>query len=253
MNKQLESEFELVDDLTSLANSARMKAKLKRRWPLRKATFLMPKEKIEKVQKHKELLKELINVKDIVLTESLKEAEIVPIIEPKHAILGPKLKKKMPNLIKWLKSNDSFEIYDQVSGKGFIEIKIDDESFKIMKDELEISYSSDEKHLTLERNDIVVSLDIERDRDLIVDGLIRDLARRLQNLRKERGYNPTDIIEGAYVASSDDEFLDCIKSRLNDLAFLARVKKVRISKEPLEGVHWVDVEMDDRKIKISVE
>ncbi|MCP8316730.1 MAG: hypothetical protein H3Z51_07715 [archaeon] len=213
----------------------------------------MPEEKIIKVEKHKELLRELINVKDIVLTKSLKEAKIIPIIEPKHSILGPKLKKKMPNLIKWLKSKDSFEIHDQLSNKGFIETKIDDEFFKIIKDELEINYSSDEKHLALEKNGIVISLEIERDKDLIANGLIRDLARRMQNLRKERGYNPTDIIEGAYLASLDDELLDQIRSRLNDLAFLVRVKKVHVSKEPFEGVHWIDIEIDDRKIKISVE
>ncbi|MCP8320392.1 MAG: hypothetical protein H3Z52_05580 [archaeon] len=230
-----------------------MKARLKRRWPLRQVAFLMPEEKIIKVEKHKELLRELINVKDIVLTKSLKEAKIIPIIEPKHSILGPKLKKKMPNLIKWLKSKDSFEIHDQLSNKGFIETKIDDEFFKIIKDELEINYSSDEKHLALEKNGIVISLEIERDKDLIANGLIRDLARRMQNLRKERGYNPTDIIEGAYLASLDDELLDQIRSRLNDLAFLVRVKKVHVSKEPFEGVHWIDIEIDDRKIKISVE
>lgn len=253
INKELESEFGLMEDLISLANSARMKAKLKRRWPLRQVAFLLPEEKIVKVLKHKELLKELINAKDITLTESMKEAKIIPIIEPKHAILGPKLKKKMPDLIKWLKSKDSFEIHDQLISEGFIETKIDDESVKITKDELEINYSSDEKHLTLEKNGIVVSLEIERDSDLIVDGLIRDLARRMQNLRKERGYNPTDIIESAYIASLDDELLDQIKSRLNDLAFLVRVKKVQISKEPFKDVHWVDIEIDERKIKISVE
>ncbi|MCP8318154.1 MAG: class I tRNA ligase family protein, partial [archaeon] len=253
VNKELESEFELIEDLMSLANSARMKARLKRRWPLRQVAFLMPEEKIVKVGKHKELLKELMNVKDIILTKSLKEAKIIPTIEPKHAILGPKLKKKMPNLIKWLKSKDSFEIHDQLNEKGFIETKIDDEFFKIMKDELEINYSSDEKHLSLERNGIVISLEIERDKDLIANGLIRDLARRMQNLRKERGYNPTDIIEGAYVASSDDEFLDQIRSRLNDLAFLVRVKRVHVLKEPFEGVHWIDIEVDDRKIRISIE
>ncbi|MEM3383094.1 MAG: isoleucine--tRNA ligase [Nitrososphaerales archaeon] len=253
INKELESEFELIEDLTSLANSARMKARLKRRWPLKQVVFLIDEEKIIKVEKHKELLKELINVKEIILTKSLKEANIVPIIEPKHTILGPKLKKEMPNLINWIKAKDPFWIYEQLSEKGFIDVNIDNKSFKIMKDELEISYSSDDKHLVLERNGIIISLNIERDRDLIVDGFVRDLARRMQNLRKERGYNPTDIIEGAYISTTDDEILDYVMSRLNDLAFLARVKKVHVSKELLEGVNWVDIEIDGRKIKISVE
>ncbi len=253
VDKELESDFELIRDLASLVNSARMKAKLRRRWPLREAVFLLPEEKISKVEKHKELLKELMNVKDIMSTGSPKEAEIVPIIDPKHAILGPKLKKKMPKFMEWLKSKDCYEIHDDLTRKGFIEAKLDDASLKIMRDELEINYSSDEKHIALEKNGMVVLLAKERDKDLVSDGLIRDLARRMQILRKERGYNPTEIIEGAYIASPDNELNDQIKSKLNDLAFLVRVKKVQVSKDHFGGVSWVDVEIDDRKVKISVE
>jgi isoleucyl-tRNA synthetase len=252
-SEELESEFELLESVISLANSARMKARLKRRWPLRWAAFLMTEDKIAKVERHKELLKEQINIKEILLTKSPKEAKIVPKIGPNYAILGPRLKEKMPKFLEWLRSKNPFEICDQLTRKGFIEAKIGGESLKIMRGELEIAYSSDERHLTLEKDGIVVALEIERDKDLITDGIIRDLARRLQNLRKERGYNPTDIIEGAYVAGLEDELLDEIKPRLKDLAFLVRVKRVNLLKEPSEGVRWVDVEIDDRTIKISVE
>ncbi|MCP8305461.1 MAG: class I tRNA ligase family protein, partial [archaeon] len=253
IDKELELEFELITDLVSLANSARMKARLKRRWPLRRTVFLLQKEKISKVEKHKENLRDQINVKEVLLASSLKEAKITLNVRPNYVALGPKLKEKMPKLVSLLGSTNPFEIYDQLKDKGFIMMKIDDEGLKITKDELEMTYTSDEKHMVLEKDGFIISLDTERNRDLIAEGTIRDLARRMQNLRKERGYNPTDIIEGAYVACLDDELLEQIRYRSEDLTFLVRVKNVHISKEPFEGVNWVDVEMDGRGIKISVE
>ncbi len=253
VDKELELEFELIMDLISLANSARMKARLKRRWPLRRAVFLLQKENILKVKKHEEILRDQINVKEVLLISSIKEAKITLNVRPNYVALGPKLKEKMPKLVNLLESTDRFTIYDQFKNKDFITMKIDNEDFKITKDELEMTYTSDEKHIVLEKDGFIILLDTERERDLIAEGTIRDLARRMQNLRKRRGYNPTDIIEGAYVACLDDELLEQIRSRSKDLTFLVRVKNVRISKEPFGGVNWVDVEMDGREIKISVE
>jgi len=253
VDKELELEFELITELVSMANSARMKARLKRRWPLKKAVFLLQKEKLSKVKKHEEILKEQINVKEILLTTSLKEAKIVLDLKPNYTALGPKLKKKMTKFVNLIRSTDPFTIYNQLNDKGFVVLKLDDEDLKIMKDELEITYMPTEKHILLEKDDIIVLLNVERDSNLITEGTIRDLARRMQNLRKERGYNPTDIIEGAYVACIDDELLEQMSSRSNDLTFLVRVKNVHISKIPLEGVNWVDVEIDGKVIKISVE
>ncbi|MCP8322764.1 MAG: isoleucine--tRNA ligase [Candidatus Methylarchaceae archaeon HK02M2] len=253
VDKELELEFELLANLISLSNTARMKGRLKRRWPLRKAVFVIPKEKISKVEKHKEILRDQINVKEMLLTSSLNKAKIILNIQPKYAALGPKLKNRMSILSSLLKASDPLEIYNQLNDKGFIMKRIDNEDFKLMKDELSISYTSDEKYIVLEKDGLIISLDVERDSDLIIKGVIRDLARRMQNLRKERGYNPTDIIEGAYVVCLDPELKKQIISRSSDLTFLVRVKNVHISEKPYEGVNWVDVEIDGRRIKISVE
>ena len=81
-------------------------------------------------------------------------------------------------------------------------------------------------------------------------GLIKDIARRLQTLRKERGYNPTDILNVASILDLDEESLEMIKEKSEDLAFLVRVKKVDF----VESCKvYKDDDIDGQKIKISVE
>ncbi|PIN96879.1 MAG: hypothetical protein COU45_05650, partial [Nitrosopumilus sp. CG10_big_fil_rev_8_21_14_0_10_33_7] len=76
------------------------------------------------------------------------------------------------------------------------------------------------------RDNYIVFISTSRNKEMMARGLIKDIARRLQTLRKERGYNPTDILNVASILDLDEESLEMIKEKSEDLAFLVRVKKV---------------------------
>ena len=61
---------------------------------------------------------------------------------------------------------------------------------------------------------------------MMAKGLIKDLARRIQTLRKEKGFKPTDILEKASILGLEQESFDLIKDKTEDIAFLVRVKNV---------------------------
>jgi len=79
---------------------------------------------------------------------------------------------------------------------------------------------------------------------------MKDLARRLQALRKERGYNPTDILNTASILDLDEESVGMLKDKTEELAFLVRVKSVNFTKTCKK---YKDGDIDGQKIKISVE
>ena len=81
-------------------------------------------------------------------------------------------------------------------------------------------------------------------------GLLKDLARRLQSLRKEKGYNPTDMLNIASILDLGQESLDMLKDKTEELAFLVRVKQVNFTKTCKE---YKDDDIDGQKIKIAVE
>jgi len=85
---------------------------------------------------------------------------------------------------------------------------------------------------------------------MMARGLIKDVARRIQTLRKERGYNPTDVLEVASILELDEESQEMIKQKSDDLAFLVRVKNVNFEKTCQE---YKEDDIDGQKILISVE
>jgi isoleucyl-tRNA synthetase len=82
---------------------------------------------------------------------------------------------------------------------------------------------------------------------------MRDLARQLQQLRKERQYNPTDIVNGAYIAGLAEDEVETLSVMKDELTYLVRVKKVVFLEKPVMNVRYKVVEIDGRDFKISVE
>ncbi len=81
-------------------------------------------------------------------------------------------------------------------------------------------------------------------------GLVKDVARRIQTLRKEKGYNPTDVLNVASILDLDDESLEMVKEKSEDLAFLVRVKAVNFEKTCQA---YKEDDIDGQKIRIAVE
>jgi len=249
---ELEEEVQQVLHLISLMNSARMKAKLKRRWPLKSAQVVL-KDK-EKMEKYLGLIKDQGNIKDVLFTTELKGTPIGVKITPRYDLLGSKLKAKMQSFVKYLATADSLKIYSELKDKGEISVELEGNKIKILKDELILEHISiNNDHVVAVKEGMIIALQKERDADLISDGNVRDLARRLQALRKERGYNPTEILDTAYVSGLDSIWKESIDTKLDELTFLVRVKKIKIMDQPIQGVNWMTTDIDGNSIKISVE
>ena len=113
--------------------------------------------------------------------------------------------------------------------------------------------AADPKFVVAENFGIVVALDTSRDDDLIAQGILRDLARNLQSLRKQKGFNPTDVLDSAKIAGLGEQTVQLIKSKTDELAFLVRVKKVELSPElPAESEGWTKAEIDGAEIRIDI-
>ena len=85
---------------------------------------------------------------------------------------------------------------------------------------------------------------------MMAKGLVKDLARRLQTLRKERGFNPTDILNTASILDLDEESSELVKARVDEISFLVRVKEVNFEETCKE---YKNDDIDGQKIRLSVE
>jgi isoleucyl-tRNA synthetase len=99
-----------------------------------------------------------------------------------------------------------------------------------------------------------VLLDTSRYESLLGEGVMRDLARRVQALRKELGFMPTDILNGVHVAELDSESVRLLEPYLTDMAGLVRTKKVYLHKKRSEvKAEWNERRLDGKKVYVAIE
>jgi hypothetical protein len=79
---------------------------------------------------------------------------------------------------------------------------------------------------------------------------MRDLARRVQALRKEMGFTPTDVLDSAHIAELDAESMTLLEPYLEEMAGLIRTGKVYLhsKRAEVEDADWHESELDGKKI-----
>ncbi|RMF28969.1 MAG: isoleucine--tRNA ligase, partial [Candidatus Nitrosothermus koennekii] len=264
VNDQIEKAFDIISNVISIANAARNKAGLKRRWPLSKAYIAIKRDDAKILRNYIELLKSQINVQEVKIVE-LKDKMVDNIIIMLDNMLpitlrlslnrrkiAPRVKADLKKVLDAFNNLDYNQVIRELSNGKFV-LAYDNKEVEISIDDVDIDYEVKEGYTLAERDGIFVFLTTERDQELIAKGVVRDIARRLQALRKERGYNPTDILNVAYVANLDDNIVNLLENLLDELAYLVRVKEVKLLKDAMDGVNWQESELDGKKILISIE
>ncbi|HLA22653.1 MAG TPA: DUF5915 domain-containing protein, partial [Nitrosopumilaceae archaeon] len=128
--------------------------------------------------------------------------------------------------------------------------ELDKNKIVLDKKDFVMEFVEQNEYAMAKRESLIVFVSTVRNKEMMARGLVRDIARRLQALRKERGYNPTDVLEAAYILDLDAESLEMVKQKQDDLAFLVRVKRVEFSDK---AKTYKDDDIDGQKIRISVE
>jgi valyl-tRNA synthetase len=115
------------------------------------------------------------------------------------------------------------------------------------------TYASEEGWVSATEDETQIFLDSHRDEGLLGEGLMRDLARRVQALRKELGYLPTDVLEAVRLAELDDESIRLLQPYVEEMQDLVRAKKVQLqSKREETKAEWHECQLDDKKVYINI-
>jgi isoleucyl-tRNA synthetase len=114
-------------------------------------------------------------------------------------------------------------------------------------------YIGGENWVSASEGDSLVFVSGQRDETLLGEGLMRDLARRVQALRKDLGYVPTDVLEAVHIAELDEDSIGLLESYLEEMAELVRTKKVYLHASRGEvKAEWHESELDGKRIYINV-
>jgi len=114
-------------------------------------------------------------------------------------------------------------------------------------------HASDGSWISAVEGDLRVFVSGERDDALLGEGIMRDLARRVQALRKEKGFMPSDTLEGVHIAELEEESVRLTEPYIGEMANLVRALKVHMHRKRKElDTEWHETELDGKKVFISI-
>ncbi|MDB4589046.1 isoleucine--tRNA ligase [Flavobacteriaceae bacterium] len=211
INKDLERKMGQAQTISSLVLSLRAKEKIKVRQPLKKIMIPVnsPAQR-EEILAISDLIKHEVNVKEVELLEDASDI-LVKQIKPNFKALGPRFGKDMKliaNSIQKLQAND----IKQIEEKGGLDIEINGKSIRLQFDDVEITSQDIEGWLVANQGAMTVALDVTISEPLRAEGIARELVNRIQNLRKDSGFEVTDRIE--VFLQADENIENAIKLNL---------------------------------------
>ena len=232
----LEKKMNYARDISSLALSIRKRNQIKVRQPLNKlivpAKNILEKKSIESIS---ELICAEINVKKIEIIDD-SSGIIVKYVKPNLKILGPKYGSSINELKNKLVALQKNQI-DLLEKGESISISIKQEKINISPSEVLIEYKDIEGWIVASNDKITVALDTRLNESLLHEGLAREFINRLQNLRKQSGFEVTDKI---ILYLTPDKTLD--KVFVNHLDYIKNevlAKDIVIKKEVKKGENIV--------------
>ena len=215
IDKKLEAGMGDVLKLVVLGRAARNKSNLKNRQPLSK---LLYNGRYELPQSLKELVEDELNVKSVEVSDT-NDGFIDYELKPQLKTLGPKYGSLL-GVIRSVLQERANEIVNAVKNGNLFRFNANGKDVELSQDDLLINMKNKEGFSSESDGETTVVLDTALDDSLIFEGAEREIVSKIQNMRKEAGFEVTDRIVVGYraegVAKQVFEKADFLKDVLAD-------------------------------------
>jgi isoleucyl-tRNA synthetase len=189
----LEASVELTRQVVSLGRAARAKVGQRVRQPLRRAVVVVPPRSPELL--YGDIAEEL-NVDEVVVSDALADAVSVEIV-PNFKLLGPRLgsiSKHVRRALAGLDPAAAQAAAATLAGGGSLHLAVEGDIVELGPNDVEVRTTPREGFTTAIQGGLAVALDLELDNGLLHRGLVREVIRQLQDLRKESGLELSDRV-----------------------------------------------------------
>ncbi len=246
VDKSLESRMQKAQTISSLVLSLRKKEMIKVRQPLQKVMIPVLDETFKaEILAIEDLIKAEVNVKEITLLEDASGV-LVKQIKPNFKALGPRFGKDMGLIAKEIQAFSQEQI-NELDKLGELTISVSEKSITLTVEDVEISSQDIPGWLVANSNGITVALDITISEALRKEGIARELVNRIQNIRKDSGFEVTDKIK-----------VQILKNDSIEQAVIANetyIKSETLTKELVfvsEITNGTEIEFDELKTTILI-
>ncbi|HHY78276.1 MAG TPA: isoleucine--tRNA ligase [Clostridiales bacterium] len=202
----IEERMDLVRDLVSLGRAAREKVRIKVRQPI--AEVLIDGKYEELIEDLVPLIEEELNVKKVVFAKNLDEYMEFT-LKPNFKVAGPILGSKIKLLAKALEGLDGADAVKRLEAGETFTLTVDGETLDIVKDYVLITITAKEGFTVAMENNLFVILETTLTQELIDEGYAREFISKVQQMRKNNGYEMMDRIRIYY--DGDDEIARAVE------------------------------------------
>jgi len=179
----------------------------------------------------KDVILDEVNIKELIVLSD--DAGVVnKSAKANFKSIGPKFGKKVKTVAELIKNFSKDEIAKIETGSGIV-INIEGEDLSITKDDVEIISTEITGWVVESENGITVAIDAELDDNLIEEGIAREFVNRVQNMRKDAGFDVTDKIIINF--TGDDKIINAIINFNQYIATETLAEKLQQADNTTEG------------------
>lgn len=225
----VEERMDLVRNLVSLGRAAREEAQIKVRQPLQK--ILVDGEYEDSISYLVPLIKEELNIKDVVFEGNLHEFMDFT-LKPDFKVAGPVFGPKVKVLAKALAQTDTAKMVSKVKAEGSFMLDLDGEETEIKEEYLDVRISAKEGFNVQMEDNVFVILDTSMNQELLEEGYAREVVSKVQQLRKQSGFDVLDTIR-LYI-QADEEVTSAVKAYAEFIKSETLTEEIHFTQEAVE-------------------
>ncbi len=194
INALLEQKMQRAQKITSLVLSLRKREKIKVRQPLQRIMIpVLDEEERKQVEAISALIAAEVNVKEVEILDDTSSI-LVKEIKPNFKTLGPRFGKDMKLVAQAIQNLNETQI-QELEKQGTLTILLDNKKCILEVTDVVISSKDVAGWLVASEQGVTVALDVQMNETLRLEGMARELVNRLQNMRKDLGFEVTDTIQ----------------------------------------------------------
>ena len=243
VNCKLEEEMDLAYSIVKLGRSARNSANIKNRQPL--SEMLISVDTLPEY--YADIVKEELNVKTVKLGAEMSDYVN---FEIKHnlPVLGKEYGKLIPRIKEEIAKKNQMDLANTVKNGGVEYIEIDDVQIALNQENLLVTMQGKEGFAFAGEGEIGVVLDTNITEELKKEGYVREILSKVQNMRKDKGF---EVLDKIYLYVAGNELLENVIKENAELIKHDTLALDIVYNE--ERDEYVDTNINGEMIKIDVE
>jgi isoleucyl-tRNA synthetase len=231
INSVLEQKMQRAQKITSLVLSLRKREKIKVRQPLQRIMIpVLDDFEREQVAAISSLIASEVNVKQVELLDDTSSI-LIKEVKPNFKTLGPRFGKDMKLVAQAIQTLSDTQV-QTLEKEGALKLDLEGKEIVLSADDVVIASKDVSGWLVASEQGVTVALDIQMNESLRMEGMARELVNRLQNIRKDLGFDVTDTI--ALTLQQNDILADVLKQNKTYIQLEILATSITLVKDKLE-------------------